>query len=186
MVGVVAFAMPAGFWPRLFAGLLLLAVQIGAALHVGWYQGPDSLKILPVLCLLAGSGSIRWYLLPVFAVATFLFDGWNLHLAWSPTGLLEDYADLHALNLADYARFLLSPTWLCTLATVVGTAVWGGRFLKHELRRTALVHPSSRAFLWAGLAAACMGLREPLMLYVALVIWIAGLLVLLFDAAGAF
>jgi hypothetical protein len=171
-------------WPRLLTASLFCVAMIMGVLTKQWWSFTPVFLVLPVLTLLAGAGSMRFYLLPIFVLWPFLFHGWNGHFAWDINWLFANYDDRNAINAAAQMQFLLSPLWLATLATVAIVALAGGKFLKHQLRRAFGATNNARALFWVALALGCMGLREPYLLDSALVVLISGFLVLLFDAAG--
>jgi hypothetical protein len=128
---------------------------------------------------------MRAYYLPILGVWPILYHRWNGLLGWDVNGLINRYQDVGAINAAAIMQFLFSPAWLVTLAGFAATLVFGGDFLRHEVRRAFLGNVYSRSLFWAALGTACFGLREPYLLPSALVVAIAGFLCLLFDSARA-
>ena len=185
LTATVAYALNGGTWPRILAALTVCsAMLLGVFGHAWWAEDPTLLAI-PILAVIAGAGLMRIYLLPVFAAWPFLYHSWNGHLSWEANGLITRYSDVNAINTAGQAQFLLSPMFLIFLGALVGVIGFGGKFLKHELRRAFVNSSAARALLWCALAMACFGLREPYLLPSALVVGMTGCLCLLFDAAGA-
>jgi hypothetical protein len=185
LTATCVFALSGGLWPRILAATLLCSAMLMGVLGHAWWTSEMFLLVVPLLALIAGAGQMRLYLLPVFVIWPFLYGRWNGHFAWDVNWLLNNYSDRYAINAAAQMQFLVSPAWLATLATFVVTALVGGDFLKHQLRRVFSENNNSRALFWAALAMACLGLREPYLLESALVVLISGFLVLLFDAAGS-
>jgi hypothetical protein len=184
LTGSIAFSLNGGWWPRLFASALTFAALALALGDEPWWARDKALLIVPVLAVLAGSGAMRAYLLPVFILWPFLYHPWNGGLAWDVHLLLQSSSDQQAINTAEQMKFLASPAWLFLLAGMSAGSLIGGRFLRLKLHRAFVDGTAARPLFWAALCTASMGLREPYLLSAALVAFTAGLLVLLFDAAG--
>lgn len=184
LTATVSLSLHGGIWPRLLAGACICLAMIVGVLSPQWWSVGQFLLILPAVVLLSGVGAMRVYLLPILVAWPFLFHSWNGHFAWDVNWLLNNFEDRNAINGAAIVQFLFSPTWLITLTLFVLATLCGGDFLRHQVRRAFATSNNSRALFWAALAIACMGLRKPYLLPSALVVLIAGFLVLLFDSAG--
>ena len=185
LTGTIAFSLGGGFWCRLVAVIPAFVLLFAGNFAHPWWSAYPGTGIAAILAVLAGSGAMQAYFLPVFALWPFLIDPWNGRLAWNIGGLIVQRSDLNSINAAGHAGFLLSPAWLSLLGAVLVSILFGTRYMRHQIRRAFLAKPESRALFWAALGTAAMGLREPFLLTSALVVLIAAFLVLLFDAAGA-
>lgn len=180
----IAFSLGGGFWCRLIAVIPAFVLLFAGNFAHPWWSTYPGTGIGAILAVIAGAGAMQIYFLPIFALWPFLINPWNGRLAWDVGGLLTRASDVHAINAAGHAEFLLSPAWLSLLAAVLLSVLFGTRYLRHQIRRALLAKAESRALFWAALGTSAMGLREPLFLTSALVVLIAAFLVLLFDAAG--
>lgn len=184
--GTVALSLSGGLATRIVAALVLLGLMAQALLAPSWWiEHSRYLMAVPLLAVLAGTGSMRAYWLPFFAMIPLAYIPWNGRFAVNPGGFISRLSDHTAINLADHTEFLVSPAFLSTLLAVGLALLLSGRFLRHQLRRGLLAHPAARSLAWSSLATASMGLAQPVLLASALVILQAGILVLLFDTAGS-
>jgi hypothetical protein len=185
MTATVSLCFSGGLWPRLLAAALVCTAMLTGVLTHQWWAPGQVLLILPVLAVVAGSGAMRLYLLPFLILWPLLYHKWNGSFAWNPNWLLSTYQDKDAINTSAMVQFLLSPEWLITLVLVVLAALFGGDFMRHQIRRSLTATNHARGLFWAALGVACLAIREPYLLQAALVVLITGFLVLLFDATGS-
>ncbi len=183
LVGLSAFA------PRMVLGgafaWLVAAVLTGWAIWGSpWWADSDwTLLLLPIVGLMVGEGVLRnrWIallaLLPT-SVARAFANG----LAWAPGGELAHLSDRSAVDASRYAQLVLSPSFAAAVIVAGALGIFGGTFLWHQLRSVARGDPRSAAPLWAGAAAACMGVSDPILLQATPILLGGGLSVLLFDA----
>ncbi len=180
----VALSLGGGFWCRVLAVIPAFVLLFAGNFGHPWWSAYPGTGMAAILAVLAGAGAMQIYYLPIFALWPFLIKPWNGRLAYNVGGLLVKGSDIHAINAAAHAEFLLSPAWLSLLAAVVLAVLFGTRYMRHQIRRAFLAKPESRALFWAALSTSAMGFREPFFLTSALIVLIAAFLVLLFDAAG--
>src|SRR5205085_3757860 len=72
--GVVAFSLSGGLPTRILAALAVVGLMAQAVVAQPWWiEHSRYLMIVPVLAVLAGTGSMRAYWLPLFALAPFAY-----------------------------------------------------------------------------------------------------------------
>ncbi|HTQ11951.1 MAG TPA: hypothetical protein VMI31_17955, partial [Fimbriimonadaceae bacterium] len=171
-------------WIGPAAAILLFAW--GVALNPWWVSSQWPFVALPLVALICSEGIFRLWLLP-FLAALPLADGRAIHhgFVWAPGNLYPSYSQLGAVNLARHAEFFASHGFLATFFIGGGIAIFVERYLFHEIRRTLLRDSRTKALFFASYACAAIGLLQPLALYVALLCFVGGTLVVLSDTALA-
>jgi hypothetical protein len=185
LVGVGLFALCRLLGSRRLAwwGLGALAAVAGVGLwgSVWWSQDPFLAWAL-LIPILSVTGTFSWLLLIPIAISasTLARNG----TTWMPSGLATMEREWRQTNLAQVLQFLLSPALIWAVILVGGVALFGSRFLGHQMRRLLAFEPERRApFLCAAVTLLC-GVFQPALLHAGLVVGLYALGQLLHDGVN--
>ncbi len=149
-----------------------------------WVAGVWPFAFLPLLALIVGEGYFRIWMLPFLALIPLADGAVVLHgFVWAPGNLLPSYDKRDSLNLARYIEFACSPGFFGSVLVGGLMAAFVDRYFFSRVRHALVVEPRPKALFQAAMASAALGLLQPLLLYVALWSFLAGVLVLLTDTA---
>jgi hypothetical protein len=166
LTAVVAFSRGAGALAAWFGRAVVLTVlAVGWYAHGWWATDPWLAILIPALALFAGEGWMRW---PWLFILAFIPNGRSdvVHhgFGWSPLGSLTDIRQIGAVNAFDYFAFIVYPGLWAMGLILLYVSVFGGEFVKNQMRVIARRDPRMKGLLWSALGLAAMGLFNPALL----------------------